>query len=260
MRSVPNVSITGTPGVGKSTLARRVVELFNVRGAKLVTDTASASPQSHTLRLLDLGKEAETRGFRESYDEELKSWIIDEVLLADDLAPELSVSGGCVMDWMHADFWLPEDENDGHFRDDDQDYQPPSEEALARCPLDLVVTLRATNTTLYDRYKARDPQGQEYTHTKVQQNLDAEIFSEIAEANAQAFGRGTLDQRDKKCAITHVELTSDTEKDMEENVAGIVDWIARWSGRSHQSEVSTKDRTQNGVASAKKGTKRKHVS
>ncbi|KAI9669604.1 MAG: hypothetical protein M1831_007300 [Alyxoria varia] len=260
MRSVPNIAITGTPGVGKSSLAKRVVDLFNSRVVKPSTNGATPSPHNHSIKLLDLGKEAETRGLRDSYDDELKTWIIDEVLLADNLAPELSIDGGCVMDWMHADFWLPEDENTLNPGNDDEDYHPPSEEALAQCPLDLVVTLRASNTTLYDRYKARDPEGREYTDAKVQQNLDAEIFNEIGEANAQAFGRDSLDQRDHNRVVVHVELTSDTPKDMEENVAGVVDWIGRWHSRFNQSKVSTEDQTQNGTVSAKKGMKRKYVS
>jgi len=59
-RKFPNIAISGTPGTGKTTLARALVE--RVRG----------------LTYVDFGREAEARDCREKYDEELQTWVIDE--------------------------------------------------------------------------------------------------------------------------------------------------------------------------------------
>lgn len=67
MRRSPNIAIAGTPGTGKSTLCeklRRRLSGFTV---------------------VDFGREAELRGCRESYDEELECWIIEE----DEVGPSI---------------------------------------------------------------------------------------------------------------------------------------------------------------------------
>ena len=86
-RKHPNIAITGTPCVGKTSLARALV---------------SRVPSLH---LLDLSAAAETHSARIAYDDALATWEIDEELLASSLSPALSRDGGAVLDWMHADFW-----------------------------------------------------------------------------------------------------------------------------------------------------------
>ena len=59
MRTSPNVIVTGTPGVGKT-----------VHCEQLAQDTG--------LRHLSINQVAKDRDCFESYDDELKSWVIDE--------------------------------------------------------------------------------------------------------------------------------------------------------------------------------------
>lgn len=86
-RKHPNIALTGTPCVGKTSLARALV---------------SRVPSLH---LLDLSAAAETHSARIAYDDALSTWEIDEELLASRLTPALERDGGAVLDWMHADFW-----------------------------------------------------------------------------------------------------------------------------------------------------------
>ena len=81
--------------------------------------------------------------------------------------------------------------------------------------INLVVTLRTSNTLLFDRYTARG-----YADEKIQQNLDNEIMNDIGLANHDYFGTDSL--------TTVVELQSNTDADMEENLKRISAWVNRW--------------------------------
>lgn len=59
MRTVPNIIVTGTPGVGKT-----------VHCEQLAQDSG--------LRHLSINQVAKDRGCYETYDEELRTWIVDE--------------------------------------------------------------------------------------------------------------------------------------------------------------------------------------
>ncbi|KAF9887663.1 factor activating pos9 [Aspergillus nanangensis] len=59
MRSLPNLIITGTPGVGKT-----------VHCEQLAQETG--------LRHLSINQVAKDRGCFESYNNELETWIVDE--------------------------------------------------------------------------------------------------------------------------------------------------------------------------------------
>lgn len=59
MRSQPNIIITGTPGVGKTTHCEQLA-------------------QSTGLKHLSVNDVVKERGCHDGYDEEFKSWIVDE--------------------------------------------------------------------------------------------------------------------------------------------------------------------------------------
>lgn len=79
MPSLPNILITGTPGVGKSTLASSVSEALGF---------------SH-LNVSDLVK---GNNLYSSYDDEMQTHILDDDLLIDHLEP-LVAPGGAVVDF-----------------------------------------------------------------------------------------------------------------------------------------------------------------
>jgi hypothetical protein len=60
MRTSPNIIITGTPGVGKTTHCEQLVAQFP------------------TLTQLSINQVVKDRGCHEGYDEEMKSYIVDE--------------------------------------------------------------------------------------------------------------------------------------------------------------------------------------
>ncbi|KAF2205806.1 P-loop containing nucleoside triphosphate hydrolase protein [Delitschia confertaspora ATCC 74209] len=86
-RKNPNIIITGTPGVGKSTHA----EL-------LARETG--------FKLLSVNQIVKDEEFHEGKDEVLKSWIVDEDKLLDYLEPIMSSSeGGNILDWHACDIF-----------------------------------------------------------------------------------------------------------------------------------------------------------
>ncbi|KAL4789524.1 DUF1671-domain-containing protein [Aspergillus venezuelensis] len=138
MRTSPNIIITGTPGVGKT-----------VHCEQLAQDTG--------LRHLSINQVAKDRGCYDTYDEELKSWVVDEDKLLDAIEDEV-LHGGYLIDWHACDLF-------------------------PKSWIDLVVVVRCPSTsTLYDRLNSRG-----YHEAKLQENLDAEIFGVLLEEAREAF-------------------------------------------------------------------------
>ncbi|TDZ14137.1 Adenylate kinase isoenzyme 6-like protein HBR1 [Colletotrichum orbiculare MAFF 240422] len=85
MRKSPNVIITGTPGVGKTThceeLARRT-----------------------GLKHLSVNQIVKDRGCHEGWDEDFQSWIVDEDKLLDSIENEVA-NGGYLIDWHACDLF-----------------------------------------------------------------------------------------------------------------------------------------------------------
>lgn len=132
-RTSPNIIITGTPGVGKTSHCELLAERTGL---------------TH-LSVNDVVKERECH---EGWDDEFQSWIVDEdkvclppppppqlrmeanivgeTKLLDAIEPTLLPDGGVILDW-HACDLFPESW------------------------IDLVVVLRVETNVLYDRLKAR---------------------------------------------------------------------------------------------------------
>src|ERR1700742_20686 len=138
MRLLPNIIITGTPGVGKTTTAAQLLSL------------ASSSSPSTNLKHLSINDLVKSRECHTGYDEDLQTLIVDEDKLMDEVEKEIEDGGGgggWVIDWH-------------------------STAGFAVRWIDLVVVLRCEETNvLYDRLAARG-----YKDNKVQENMDAEIF------------------------------------------------------------------------------------
>ncbi|KAB2100557.1 hypothetical protein AG0111_0g11418 [Alternaria gaisen] len=88
-RQNPNIVITGTPGVGKTTHAEQL---------------AQATGYKH----VSVNQIVKDEGFHEGKDEETGSWIVDEDKLLDHLESlPLASTGGYILDW-HACDLFPE--------------------------------------------------------------------------------------------------------------------------------------------------------
>lgn len=136
-RSQPNIIVTGTPGVGKSSHCEFIA-------------------QATGLKHLSINQVVKDKGCHDGYDDELKTWIVDDDKLLDEIENDV-MQGGYIIDWHVCD-------------------------VFPKSWIDLVVVLRADSTILYDRLKARN-----YPEKKLQENLDAEIMQVILEEALEAY-------------------------------------------------------------------------
>ncbi|EAW12467.1 nucleoside triphosphates FAP7 [Aspergillus clavatus NRRL 1] len=139
------------------------------------------------LRHLSINQIAKDRGCYESYDQELETWVVDEDKLLDAVEDEV-LEGGYLIDWHACDLF-------------------------PKSWIDLVVVLRCPSTSiLFDRLSAR-----KYNQTKLQENVDSEIFGVLLEEAREAFDEEIV-----------VELNSEDDDDVENNCARISAWIDSW--------------------------------
>ncbi|RDW70243.1 adenylate kinase isoenzyme 6 [Coleophoma crateriformis] len=167
MRDQPNIIITGTPGVGKTTHCEMLA-------------------QNTGLNHLSINQISKEQDIRETYDEELKTWIVDEDKVVDTVMDKLEV-GGCLVDW-HACDMFPER------------------------LIDLVVVLRVDSTLLYDRLKARD-----YPEAKLQENLDCEIMEVLLEEARENYAEEVVVE-------LRSDTTEEIEANVERIEAWIKQW------------------------------------
>ncbi|ERF69327.1 hypothetical protein EPUS_04032 [Endocarpon pusillum Z07020] len=202
-RKLPNIIITGTPTVGKTTTCTQLISLASDLAPS--SQNPGSSPPPLRLRHLSINDLVRQKGCHEGWDEEMRSWIVDEDAVVDEVEKVLGVGriggedgggdeekeeeeGGWLIDWHACD-------------------------VFPKSWLDLVVVLRCTRTeVLWDRLRARD-----YPEAKLQENLDAEIFGVLLEEAKEAFDEEMV-----------VELKSETAEDVEENCERILQWIQTW--------------------------------
>ncbi|KAJ2993346.1 hypothetical protein NUW58_g1871 [Xylaria curta] len=87
MRTNPNIVVTGTPGVGKTTHCEILAERTG-------------------LRHVSVNQIVKDKDCHEGWDKEYHSWLVDEDRLLDALEEEVA-DGGCIIDW-HACDLFPE--------------------------------------------------------------------------------------------------------------------------------------------------------
>ena len=77
---------------------------------------------------------------------------------------------------------------------------------------DLVLVLRCSNTLLYDRLGQRGYQGK-----KLEENVQCEIFQTVLEEAKESYREEVV-----------VELQSNTEQELEENLVRTKAWVDQW--------------------------------
>jgi adenylate kinase len=87
--------------------------------------------------------------------------------------------------------------------------------------IDAVFVLRTDNTILYDRLVSRGYEGK-----KLQQNIECEIFQTILEEAREAFDQV-------------IELQSNSDQDMENNIRTIQEFVQNWVTKQSQTTSST---------------------
>ena len=87
VQKLPNILITGTPGTGKSTLARLLAE-----------------SQPQRLRHLNVSELVKEHGLHDGYDAEFDTYVLDDDRVCDFLEP-LMARGGAVVDFHSCDLF-----------------------------------------------------------------------------------------------------------------------------------------------------------
>lgn len=186
MRSLPNILIAGTPGVGKTTTC---TQLFSL--------AAQCTPPL-TLRHLSINDVVKTRGCHTGYDAALQTLMVDEDKLMDEVEKDIEDGegqGGWVIDWH-------------------------STAGFAVRWVDLVVVLRCEDTSvLYDRLTARG-----YPQEKVQENMDAEIFGVVAEEAREGWDEQEGEGSGKVVELRSVEAEH-IDENAERVLQWIQNWV-----------------------------------
>ncbi|KAI4135413.1 MAG: hypothetical protein LQ347_000706 [Umbilicaria vellea] len=160
-RNRPNIIITGTPGVGKTSHCELLV-------------------QATSLNHLSINKIVIERACHHGWDNEFKSWMVDEDKLLDSIEDEVK-AGGYIIDWHACDLF-------------------------PKSWIDLVVVLRTESTQLYDRLKARD-----YPEQKLQENIDSEIMEVLLKEARDSYDAGIVvelqsnDSEDMESNVERIE-------------------------------------------------------
>ncbi|RAO68549.1 uncharacterized protein BHQ10_004561 [Talaromyces amestolkiae] len=152
--------------------------------------------QDTGLQHMSINDIAKQRDCYDGYDEERLSWIIDEDKLLDAIEDDVT-KGGYIIDWHACDLF-------------------------PKSWIDLVVVLRCPSTAVYyDRLSSRG-----YTESKVDENMDAEIFGLLLEEAKEAYDEEIV-----------IELTSENSDEIESNCARISAWVEAWK-KSHSEEAT----------------------
>lgn len=159
-RKLPNIVITGTPTVGKTTTCTQLISLASdlpgsAQGGSGTEAGPGPGPEAIKLRYLSINDLVKEQGCHEGWDEEVKSWIVDEEAVGDEVEKILGVGGAGAGN------------GHGHRGGGEESEEEEEEEGgwlidwhacdlFPRSWVDLVVVLRCQRTeVMWDRLKAR---------------------------------------------------------------------------------------------------------
>ncbi|KAL7075036.1 hypothetical protein ACQ4LE_006002 [Meloidogyne hapla] len=153
-RFKPNILITGTPGTGKTTLAKKVAENL-----------------SHNF--IDIGETIKNGSFFDGYDERLETHILDEEKLLDNLQGSVK------------SLYIPSERLDSEEGGYILDYH--SSELFPKRWFDFIFVLRCDTQPLFDRLTDRG-----YSDIKRRENIECEIFGTIAEETRESYDKDII--------------------------------------------------------------------
>ena len=146
-KKLPNILITGTPGVGKTSFSMLLTDKLN----ELLHQNSNLQFTN-----VNIGKLITEKKLYKDWNKEFDVPEFDDDMVCDELEPLIN-NGGVILDF-HSSSFLPEDW------------------------VDLVVLLRCDNTVLYDRLHERG-----YNENKIKENIECEIMEVTAEEVREAF-------------------------------------------------------------------------
>lgn len=145
---LPNILVTGTPGVGKTSFSMLLTDSLN--------DRLQSQSIGKQFLYINIGKLITENKLYTDWNEEFDVPEYDEDKVLNQIIPFMT-QGGCVLDF-HSSGFLPED------------------------MIELVVLIRCDNTILYDRLKARN-----YSDKKIKENIECEIMEVTSEEVRDTF-------------------------------------------------------------------------
>ena len=146
-KKLPNILITGTPGVGKTSFSMLLTDKLN----ELLHQNSNLQFTN-----VNIGKLITEKKLYKDWNKEFDVPEFDDDMVCDELEPLIN-NGGVILDF-HSSSFLPENW------------------------VDLVVLLRCDNTVLYDRLHERG-----YNENKIKENIECEIMEVTAEEVREAF-------------------------------------------------------------------------
>lgn len=194
-RLLPNILLTGTPGVGKSVLREELVLCCAEPAAVLM------------MRGLDVGELIKSEVLYDEWDDEMACSVFDENKVMEAIekmmgcpsSSSLSEKGGWVVDF-HSCWFFPSDW------------------------FDLVLLIRTDTDILFDRLVARH-----YVDRKVQENVQCEIFGVVLEEAIRNFESQQEEQSSWLSSPSMIWVRkNNTVEQMEETVLSLLRWIEDW--------------------------------
>ncbi|KAG9354374.1 hypothetical protein JZ751_001081 [Albula glossodonta] len=185
----PNILLTGTPGVGKTTLGKELA-------------------QRTGLSYVNVGDLAQEGQLYDGFDDEYQCPILDEDRVVDELEDKMG-DGGMIVDYHGCDFF-PERWFNIVFvlrTDNTVLYNRLENRSVLAPPLPVSASV------VFSRAIKKG-----YTGKKLQDNIQCEIFQTIYEEAMEAY----------KEEIVH-QLPSNDPEDLERNLEQIVQWIEQWT-------------------------------
>ncbi|XP_056448056.1 adenylate kinase isoenzyme 6 isoform X2 [Gadus macrocephalus] len=183
----PNILLTGTPGVGKTTLGKELAQrtgLTYINIGDLAQEEVSVVVSGHRL---DVPSPPRPGQLFDGFDDDYQCPVLDEDRVVDELEEKM-VDGGVIVDYHGCDFF-PE----RWFH--------------------IVFVLRTDNTNLYSRLESRG-----YTGKKLQDNVQCEIFQTIYEEAMEAYKEDLVHQLPSN-------KPEDLESNMDRIVEWMDQWI-----------------------------------
>ncbi|SBS80018.1 adenylate kinase-like protein 1, putative [Plasmodium ovale] len=196
MKRLPNIIVTGVPGVGKTTLCEELVSLINKELIGIKEDTNVEKNTRETIKEatevlamvhLNLSKVIKEERLYEEYDDELDATIYDDDMVNEKLTSLEVEKGGFIFDFHDINFIIHKKKF-----------------------IDHIFLLTASTNSLYDRLEKRN-----YTLEKIKNNIECEIFQTIKEDILEHFDDPT---------IFH-ELENNTLQQHEDNLDFVKKWV-----------------------------------
>lgn len=186
--SLPNILITGTPGVGKTEYSQQLAEMTTLQH----------------LNISQLIRDAPEGSYDDGYNIEYDCRMLNEDKLCDYLDTVLTTSDNTNEESTVGSSSSSSKLSLGGYLVDFH-----SVEFMAERWYDLIIVLRCNNTLLYDRLLARN-----YNDKKLQENIECEIMNVVRDETYESY--------EEECIV---ELQNDTIEQMESNIQRTLQWL-----------------------------------